>query len=271
MIESVSSPNNPIIKMAASLKQKKKRDELGLFSAEGLRLVEEAAESDWKNHILIITDQLSKTPRAQDIIVKLGSEGCRILEVPMKIYERISDTDQPQGIMLLLEKHINNLSGFFCKETPLIAILDCVQDPGNVGTLIRTADAVGCSAVIMTTGCADLFSGKTIRSSMGSIFHLPVYTDVSFDEIIHFTRTRNIKLVSTSLESSELFCKANFTHSTAIVFGNEGNGVSRELLAFSDSRLHIPIVGRAESLNVAAAAAVILYEAVRQRGQLSCN
>lgn len=271
MSEIITSPHNPIIKLAASLKQKKRRDETGLFIAEGIRLVEEAAGSDWNAHTLIVTDEISRSSRVQNIIVNLENKGCRILEVPFKIYERISDTDQPQGIMLLMEKRFSDFNTFSYQAPPMFAILDCVQDPGNVGTLIRTADAAGCTAVIMTKGCADLFSGKTMRSSMGSVFHLPIYLEMSLLDIIKFVQNHGIKLIATSLESSDIYYKADFTKAIALVFGNEGNGISRELLDSSECRLHIPIIGLAESLNVGAAAAVILFEAVRQRAQLSCN
>lgn len=272
MTEFISSVHNSTIKLAGSLKQKKKRDESGLFVVEGIRLVEEAASSDWKAQSLIVTEEVVETPRVKDIIAKLKNSGCRILEVPTKVYERISETEQPQGIMLLLERRTKEISNLAINDIPcLITILDCVQDPGNVGTLVRTADAVGCDAVIMTQGCADLYSGKTLRASMGSIFHLPIYNDVSLVDITNLIQTHNITLIATSLELSNIYCKANFKESVAIVFGNEGNGVSKELLNMADLRLHIPIIGKAESLNVSAAAAVILYEAVRQRGQLSCN
>lgn len=271
MSEIVASTQNPIIKLAVSLRQKKWRDETGLFIAEGMRLVEEAIDSNWKAHTLIYTSEIKATQRCQNLLAKLTPTDCRIIEVPTKIFERITETDQPQGIMLLVNKKLYMLQQLINHERPLIAILDAVQDPGNVGTLIRTADAVGCTAVILTRGCADLFSSKTVRASMGSIFHLPVYPDILANEIVELMIRQKIKLLATSLESSDSYCKADFTDRVAIVFGNEGNGVSKELLESSNIRLYIPIIGKAESLNVAAAAAVILYEAVRQRGQLACN
>ncbi|MGI6093019.1 MAG: RNA methyltransferase [Veillonellaceae bacterium] len=272
MSEFISSPHNPIVKLVASLRLKKRRDETGLFIAEGIRLVEEALGSCWKAHMLIYTSDIKETQRFQDLLTKLDPRDCRIIEVPTNIFERISETEQPQGVMLLIDKRSSNkLEQLIDHERPLIAILDAVQDPGNVGTLIRTADAVGCTAVILTRGCADLFSGKTVRASMGSIFHLPVYPDMSPVEIVEFMERHKIKLLATSLESSDNYCSADFTDRVAIIFGNEGNGVSKDLLEHSYKRLHIPIIGKAESLNVSAAAAVILYEAVRQRGWLACN
>lgn len=273
MSEFVSSPHNSIIKLAASLKQRKKRDELGLFVAEGIRLVEDAITSSCKLQALIYTTNLKKNLRVQGILRRVNGK-CRLIEVPDNIYSKISDTEQPQGIMAVLEKMEKNLielANFEEQENLLIVVLDSVQDPGNVGALIRTADAAGCSAVIMTKGCADLFSGKTIRASMGSVFHLPVFTNVSLVELLEFVKIRKIKLLATSLESSDVYCDAKFSESVAIVFGNEGNGISHKLLMAAEKRLYIPIIGQAESLNVAAAAAIILYEAVRQRGQLTCN
>lgn len=265
MSEVVTSLQNKIVKLAAALKLKKKRDELGLFTTEGIRLAEEALRSEWRIQYCLYTGEASLALRASNLISLLEAKGCKILEVLPHIYEKISDTDQPQGIMLLIEKHNYKLDELPYKQFPLCAILDGVQDPGNVGTLIRTADATGCDAVLMTKGCADLFSGKTVRSSMGSIFHLPVYTDLTHYDIVSFLNKNQIRLITTSLESSDVYFEADLTGAAAITFGNEGNGVSAEMLNSSYCRLHIPIIGKAESLNVSAAAAVILYEAVRQR------
>ena len=266
MKELITSAQNSLIKLAASLKQKKYRDETGLFVVEGIRLVEELAHSDWQAQTCIYTAEAAQYERVQNSIAALTEKKCRMVVVPNAIYDKVTDTKEPQGIMVLAEKRtwefVKDLSSL---RKPLLIVLDGIQDPGNVGAAIRTADAAGCTGVLLTKGCADLFSGKTVRASMGSLFHIPIFEGLTQTEIITALRSNKIVLLATSLDSSEVYFGVDFTKPTAIVFGNEGQGVSAEMLADADCRLYIPILGSAESLNVAASAAVILYEAVRQR------
>jgi TrmH family RNA methyltransferase len=183
----------------------------------------------------------------------------------------MTDTDQPQGLMVLVEKRRYQFDDVILnKKNPLIVVLDGLQDPGNVGTIIRTADAAGCSGVLMTKGCADLFSGKTVRAGMGSIFNLPIIEGLECNQLVSLLSEHHISLMATALTNSEVYFSTDFTKPVAVVFGNEGNGVQKELLQKAKVKLYIPILGKAESLNVAASASVILYEAVRQRFSSSC-
>ncbi|MFA6851075.1 MAG: RNA methyltransferase, partial [Selenomonadaceae bacterium] len=137
---------------------------------------------------------------------------------------------------------------------------------GNVGTIIRTADAAGCTGIILMKNTVDVFAGKTVRAAMGSLFHLPVVSDVSLDELKGFLDKQNIVLQATALDSeAKKYFDVDFTKPTAIVFGNEGDGISKELLSAAEQKIYIPMIGQTESLNVSTAAAVVLYEAARQR------
>ncbi|SDF23703.1 TrmH family RNA methyltransferase [Sporolituus thermophilus] len=265
MTDVITSPNNQIIKKVASLKQKKYRDEYNLFAVEGIRLVEEAAGSAWRPAICFYTEKAAAAKRVQSTLEILAAKGCRIVEVSDNVYTKITDTDQPQGILCVMEKKQYTFSDLQASDRALIVILDNVQDPGNIGTVVRTADAAGCCGVILTKGCADLFSGKTVRATMGSLFHLPVITGVTEQEVAAFLEQRNIRLLATALDASSLYHDVDLRGPVAIVFGNEGAGVSKAILEKADERVYIPLYGRAESLNVAVAAAVILYEARRQR------
>lgn len=266
MTEIITSPQNKFIKLAASLKQKKYRDELSLFMIEGVRLVEEAAQSSWRVETCIYTAEALLQERIQIIIADLESRNCRMIQVPASIYDKITDTKEPQGIMAIVEKYTYPLDELLTKEKkPFLVVLDELQDPGNVGTIIRTAAAAGCTGVILTKGCVDVFAAKAVRSSMGSIFQVPIFEGLSTSDVISYIEQHKIDLLATSLESSNVYFKVDFTKSVAIVFGNEGNGVSHSLLEHAKDRLYIPLLGHVESLNVAASAAVILYEVVRQR------
>jgi TrmH family RNA methyltransferase len=266
MIEIITSPQNKLIKQAAALKQKKHREELGLFMVEGVRLCEDFAASDWLGEICLFTREAAKNSRVEAVLAALAAKNCRLAEVPAAIYDKVTDTEQPQGIMVLAAKRRFTFDEMLSKRrAPLIAVLDGIQDPGNVGAMIRTADAVGCSGVVLTTGCADLFAGKTVRATMGSLFHLPIIDGFSRNELLRALTLAGTPLLATALESAQIYHRTDLTGPVAIAFGNEGAGMSQELLDGSALRLYIPIYGAAESLNVATAAAVVLYEAARQR------
>ena len=266
MTEIITSLQNQFIKLAASLKQKKYRDELNLFIVEGVRLVEEAAQSNWLIETCIYTAEVLQQERVQEIITDLKSKHCRMIQVSAIIYNKITDTKAPQGIMAIAQKYAYQLSDVLTSEKkPFFVVLDELQDPGNVGTIIRTAAAAGCTGVILTKGCTDVFASKVVRASMGSIFHVPIFEGFTNSEVISCFAKHEIDILSTSLESSNVYFKVDFNKSIAVVFGNEANGVSRQLLEHAQDRLYIPLLGRVESLNVAASAAIILYEVVRQR------
>lgn len=270
MSEHISSAANKLIKEIASLKQRKYRDKLGLFMAEGVRLVEECGNTNWPVSMCIYTDAAAKQTRTQDVIERLSAANCRMISVSEEIYHKISDTDQPQGIMAIIKKRQYSIEQLLVAndKQPLLVVLDGIQDPGNVGTIIRTADAAGCTGVIALKGSADIFAGKTVRATMGSLFHLPIIEDLSYTELIHNCKQAGINLLATCLQQSSEYYKADFISPAAIILGNEGQGIKPELIDAADSRLLIPLIGQAESLNVAVAAGIILYEAVRQRSTL---
>ena len=266
MIEIITSPANKKVKLAASLKQKKHRDETNLFIAEGIRLTEEAVKSNWQIEFCICTDEVLHNSRVTAIFQMLEQKNCDVYQVSKAIYDKISDTKEPQGILLVLQKQKNQLATLDVADNPLFIVLDELQDPGNVGTIIRTADAVGCHGVIIMKESVDLFAAKTVRATMGSLFHVPIITEVSVDTLLTFTEQHKIVLQVTALdqEAKEYF-DSDFRDATAIVFGNEGKGVNRVLLDAAKQKIFIPMLGQSESLNVATAAAVILYECFRQR------
>lgn len=266
MSEIITSSQNKFIKLAVALKQKKHRDELKVFVVEGVRLVEEAVESGWLIETCIYTTESLQQMRVREIIAGLESRNCHMMQIPLTLYEKITDTKEPQGIMLIVQKYDYGLYDVLTSgQKPFIIVLDELQDPGNVGTIIRTAVAAGCTGVLLTKGCADVFANKAVRSSMGSIFHVPIVEGLTTSEVISFATQHSIEMLATSLESSNVYFKVDFNKSLAIIFGNEGNGVNSNFLEHAQERLYIPLIGQVESLNVAASAAVILYEVVRQR------
>lgn len=264
MTEVITSLQNTTIKKIAALDAKKQRDKLGLFVAEGIRLVEEAAASAWTIDCAVYTEKLTEQPRGAALLAALEQRAVKMLCVSDSVYQKIGRTETAQGILAVVAKNERLLADWRTADCRAIAVLDAVQDPGNVGAIIRTA-AADCAAVVLLPGCADPFADKAVRAAMGALFKIPVFEGVEPDELVAYCRQSDRLLVTTCLEGSVSYESVDYTRSSAIVFGNEGNGVQSALIQKSDARIRIPLHHDVESLNVAAAAAVVLYEALRQR------
>ena len=269
MRERIDSMSNKKMKLVSSLKQRKYREKEGLFLAEGIRLCEMAAEAGWGIRFGLYTKKLLEAPRGAALAQRLEESGCSLYEVPEPIFAKTGATDSPQGILLVIEKKRTTLEDLLLPEKPsLLVVLDGVQDPGNTGTMIRTADAAGADGVLLLDGCVDVYSDKTVRAAMGSLFHLPVCQGIARENFLAYARNESLTLYAAALDASaKQYHEADFSGRVALVFGNEANGASQELLHASET-IYIPMYGRAESLNVATAAAVVLYEAARQRSGL---
>lgn len=270
----IDSASNKKIKLMESLRLRKHREREGLFRIEGVRLAEMAAESGWDLRFGLYTAELVEKERGRQLLAALR-ERCPLYEISASLGKKVAATDTPQGIFLAAvqqKKALSELAGEVQRsqqhddaEQLLFVVLDGVQDPGNAGTIIRTADAVGATAVILTKGSVDVFGDKAVRATMGSLFHLPVVADVSAEEVAAFAQAADCQLLATALdEQAKPHFAVDFRKGSLIAFGNEGNGVSEALLRAA-AKVYIPMYGRAESLNVGVSSAVVLYEAVRQR------
>ena len=243
---------NSNAKLVRKLAQKKFRNELKLFVAEGLRLCEEVPPA--LVEFGFYTREFLSDERAQTLVGRLKN----LEEISSAMMERLSDTQTPQGILLVARQKFSTLEEVLAKK--IIAVLDGVQDPGNVGTILRTAAAFDC-AVILLDGSAEIFNPKVVRASMGAIFYSPIIklTREKFLEL------RGVEILAAALDSSaEIYHRHDFTGGAAIVFGSEAAGVSKKILSVA-RKIFIPMSGHAESLNVATSAAIILSEAVRQK------
>ena len=269
MIQQISSLDNSQIKLAASLRQKKYRDESGMFLIEGIHLVEEALAADWKIEHLLVCREHFTTDQFAALSKRILSFEDKMMLVSAAVFKKVAETESPQGILAVVQqKKLDLLSeghGNRHSRRPVWVVLDAVQDPGNVGTIVRTADAAGATAVILSPGCADLYAGKTVRASMGSLFHLPIYK-ASVQQCLAYFSGENIPLYVADANSAVNYNEFDLTAACAVVFGNEGAGVGEAFRQLAAAAIRIPIVGKAESLNVASAAAVILFEVARQRG-----
>lgn len=262
-IEQITSLTNPKIKYVANLQQKKFRDKERVFILEGLRNAEMAIDSGATVKMCFCTSDILAQERAKGAMEKLA---CPIFEVSEHLYSKISDTKSPQGLMLIVAQNAKDLSAILSENKSIYLVLDRLQDPGNLGTIIRTADAMGIGGVICLKGTADIFSPKVVRSAMGSLFNLPIAIKVDEQDLLSFAGEHGLALYATALdEDAKPLWNVDFKQKCALVLGNEANGVSPSLLANSQEKVYIPMQGQAESLNVATASAMIMYEYSRQQ------
>ena len=270
-IQCITSTTNSIIRLTHAIVHTHRRGaKEGLFTVEGLRLAEMAAASDGRIRHALVTERAIAGERARILVDTLMEHSVPVALVTEALFSSISETDTPQGILLVMERRKGaDLASLHSvrdrEEPPLYIALDRVQDPGNVGTILRTADAVGASGVILLHGSADIYSSKVVRATMGSIFHVPFALGVTAEELIHFAESEELAFLAAACdEGACTHFAADFRRPILIVFGNEANGVSENILHATE-HIYIPMRGCAESLNVSAAVTAVLYEAFRQR------
>jgi len=259
----ITSPANERLKHARRVRD---GDEHDLIFVEGERLVEECLQS--KLRLFACFHSLQPGPRAKRIISELAQIACPLFPCHDAVLETVSDTVNTQGLIILAERpnySIDQMISQSDNEPILIVCLDTVQDPGNLGTIIRTAEAAGANSVVALKGSVDPFAPKALRSAMGSAFRLPVVSRIDAGDLFEKARTAGLGIVATSTDATVSYDKFDLRHPLMIIFGNEAHGVREELLERCDARLRIPLHPPVESLNVAASAAAVLFEVARQR------
>lgn len=257
MIVNITSSRNEKYKYFKSLKQKKFRT--AEYTVEGKKSVLEALNSKAGVTSIIMSETFLKNGGNDfsDNVCYVVSDG---------LFSALSSTETPSGIMCTIK--INKRTDFCPNPEKLYIYCDRVSDPGNLGTIIRTADAAGFGGVLFSPGCAELYNPKTVRSSMGSFFRMSMAENITYDNLCEYKK-RGFRILSGVLnENSVSYTEADMTLPSVIVIGNESNGVSKELASLSDVCIKIPMAGGAESLNAGVAAAIIMYEAVRQRSAI---
>lgn len=251
----IESKNNNLYKELKKLKEKKHRTQKAQFIIEGLRFVEEALKCNVSIEYLIFTENFLL--KEESFIKSFGNNTKKIL-LSDALFNQISSTENPQGILAVV-----NMEDKSFNEGEIIILIDKVQDPGNMGTIIRTAHAAGVTGIVMTKGTVDVYNDKTLRSTMGSIFNMPIIEDNNL-EITKSLKERGYKLLVSSLQGEKNFFEENLKGKIIIAVGNEGNGISDEIYEISDMKVKIPMPGNTESLNVAVATSIMIYEKIRQ-------
>jgi len=250
----IDSTSNKIVKHTKKLLERSGRKEFGQFIIEGRRLVNDAilAGADIE---YILTEQGVEAIESSDITCFTLSQ---------KAFDALKTTVNSQGIIAVVNAEKGKDFTPSDNERCLYIYLDGISDPGNMGTIIRTADACGADGIVLSNNCVDIYNPKVVRSTMASIFNVPIYFDDSSRRVVHKMKDAGIKIVSGSLDASKSLFDMDLKGKCAIVIGNEANGITDEILSMSSELVKIPILGKAESLNAAVACAVMVYERLRQ-------
>ena len=254
-MRTISSKDNRIVKLCAGLSQKKNRDKQGLYLIEGENLLEEAVKNNAEIQTVLVRKGYEKT---------LWGLEDRAFMLEDKVFRSLAQTQSSQGVIAIVKKPRTDISQFkIGNEGGNYVVLDRLQDPGNIGTILRTADAAGYKLVIVMEGTADVFSPKVVRAATGSLFRMPVVFMASEDELTEFVRAAGKKLVATCFDTDRYYYEEELRSNIALIIGNEGNGISETLINRSDVKIKIPMENT-ESLNASVAAGILMYEAVRR-------
>lgn len=283
----ISSTTNKQVKFVNALvKKAKTRREEDLFVAEGLRMCSEIPKD--RIHTLYISESFSKTKECKTL-----REGVKHIElVTDEVFKNLSDTQTPQGILALVKQYhytLDEVTGKTAKEKAtasgqdadgsvqnrkkqenrkkpaLLMVLETIQDPGNLGTILRAGEGAGVTGVVMDANTTDIYNPKVIRSTMGSVLRMPFVYVEDLHETLQELKNRNIRLFAAHLKGKQAYDLEDYTGDTAFLIGNEGNGLTDETAAMADTYVRIPMEGSVESLNAAVAASVLMFEAARQR------
>lgn len=257
----ISSKDNELIKHIKKLKDKKYRDESNEYIVEGVKLIEEAVKEKTKIKKIIICEDTTRTYEIPtNVMLEIARYEC--IYVTDKIFSSITQVTNPQGIMAIIEKDTESQEIDFSQN--IIVVLDDVQDPGNLGTILRTVDSIGLNQIVVSKETADAFNSKVVRSTMGAIFRVKIIETENLVQTIKEIRKHHFKLMVTSLQTDNSIYDIDF-NKKIIVIGNESNGVSQEIQDMADEKAKIPMLGKTESLNASVAAGIVMYEYVRQK------
>ena len=254
----ITSTTNPQVKEILQLQKKgRARNQAGVFVVEGLRMVLEAPIEAISK--LYVTVNFWEKNKAQLEVLKAVPE-----LVSDTVFARMSDMKTPQGVLGVIRQMNYSLEQLLKRKNAHLLVLDHLQDPGNVGTIFRTAEAAGVDGILMSEHCVDIYHPKTVRGTMGAIYRLP-FVIGKLEEYLPAMKAQGIHIYGTQLEEADNYDTMDYQKSTAFLFGNEGNGLRAEIANHAEAFVKIPMDGQGESLNVAIAAAILMYEVRRQR------
>lgn len=266
-IEAITSPQNQKIKTLLELQEKSKaRRREGLFVVEGLRELMHCINSGYQVHTVFICPDILPEDALQEVdsAISAGGYRCNLFSIPRNIYEKVAYRGGTEGVIAELICKSHSLEDLRLAANPLVVVLESVEKPGNLGAVLRSADAAGVDAVIVCDPLTDMYNPNLIRSSIGGIFTVPTAV-ASSEDTIRWLKDRGIKIYTAQLQDSEWYYDTDMSKGTAIVMGTEATGLTDVWRNAADAHIRIPMLGRLDSLNVSVSAAILMYEAVRQR------
>lgn len=257
----ISSKDNELIKNIKKLKDKKYRDINNEFIIEGIKLIHEAIKENAKIKSIVVCEDCLKTQTIeQNLLYEIAKYNC--IYVTEKVFETLTDVINPQGVLAIVVKQSTEDNIMFDQD--IIVVLDGIQDPGNLGAILRTLDSANLKQVIISKNSADAFNPKVVRATMGAIFRINIIESENLIQTLKNIKKHKFKIVATTLETNNTIYDINYDKKV-IVIGNEANGVSEDIINLSDEQIKIPMLGRTESLNASIATAIVLYEYVRRK------
>ena len=257
----ITSKDNELIKHIKKLKDKKQRDLSHEYIIEGIKLIQEAIQENAKIKQIIICDDCEKTESIpKELMYEIAKQEC--IYVTNKVFDSITEVMNPQGILAIIEKQSKEIQ--IDDKQDIILALDDIQDPGNLGTILRTADSIGLTQILVSKGTADCYNPKVVRSTMGAIFRVKIIECEDLVKTLKEIKKHKFEIVVSSLQTDNSIYDINY-HKKVIVIGNEANGVKKEIQDLADKKIKIPMLGKTESLNASVATGIILYEYVRQK------
>ena len=256
----IYSSQNSDLKLLKKISRARNRRKLGKIILEGPRIIKQAFI------VGCVFDIIFREPEFSDSRINnfIKQSGVKVRVVRKKLLAQMADTVTPQGIMAIVQQPEYSFSDLFQEGFTCILVLDCVQDPGNMGTLIRTAAAAGAGGVIALKGCVDIYNQKVLRANMGALFSIPVIADITIDVFQERFTGKDFKIIACDLNTQQYYFEVDYDFPAIFIIGNEGQGIRPQLLQLADYKVKIPLIGTIESLNAAISGALVLYEYLRK-------
>lgn len=264
--EKITSLQNPRVKQLVKLRNRRDRDEAGVFIVEGYRELLRALDAGAKPRELYFSRDWFLGENEDALIARAAAAGAAVFELSKDAFAKVAYRDRPDGLLAIVPQWRNELSNLRLGAAPFLLVVEAIEKPGNLGTILRSADAAGVDAVIVCDPVTDLFNPNVVRSSTGVLFSVPVAIAPS-EGVRDWLRSIGVRAVATTPAATDLYSTTDLTGPLAIVMGSEQYGLSDFWLREADARVRIPMAGQADSLNVAMATIITLFEAVRQRGR----
>ncbi len=255
----ITSNQNSHYKEWKKLHLKKYRNISNLFMIEGVKTINEAIIWGSIFNAILYSGKLFNVNGGSELYKNIEQKDILLYELEHSLLRDLSDTENSQGIIGIIEHPKHNINYLLESKESSIIILEEIQDPGNLGTIIRTADAAGLDGIILSKGCVDVYNEKVIRSTMGSIFHLPIIRDITLNEVIPKLIEKDYQIIGTDLNTKCFYHELKYLKKKALIIGNESNGISKSTSDLCSALVKIPIKGNAESLNAAIAAGILMY------------